>query len=445
MRQALVVLLLFAVSPARADVENDLGLGARASALGGAVGAVGGDYAASAYNPAALSVPSDRPGVAELGLDFVTAVPALWVDGLAACGEGDVAAPLGDSRCVTPVANTYGITLGGRFDIGRAFGLPGLVLGLAIYSPVEGLVASTIRPDDTPSWLMHTDRTHHITIHAALAYRITEWLSVGLGARVIFDEEVFITGIAEGIERVRDPITGEERVVAGARLGVDTAIYGKASPTLGVLVSPLSTLHFGFAWRGELTSDDWGASRLQGIEGVGDIGFLHRFTHVFRPHELAWSASWQPIPELGISAELTWALWSAAASPNWAALEGRFGDVIIPAVGVRASVHPGVELLGGYRYMHRPYDDLGGPTNLLTSNTHTASLGLGLDLDRLIEDEVPFTLTLAGRLAILEDREEMKNGRRFESDRALLENPGYPGYRYGGLVPSVQLGVEAAW
>ena len=102
------------------------------------------------------------------------------------------------------------------------------------------------------------------------------------------------------------------------------------------------------------------------VEGVGDIGFLHRFTHVFRPHELAWSAAWQPIPELGVSAELTWALWSAAASPNWAALEGRFGDVIIPAVGVRATVHPGVELLGGGHHLR----DRNRPT--ITSHEHEA-------------------------------------------------------------------------
>lgn len=419
---------------ARADVEGDLGLGARASALGNSVSAIGGDYAATAYNPGALIVPSDEPGLAEVGLGMIVAVPDLWI------------ASLDDSPIdVTPVENTYALTAGARFDVGAAFGAPGLVLGLAVYTPFDGLVQSAIRPDDTPQWLMLTDRTQHITLYAALAYRIAEWLSVGVGVRILFDEQTFITGRASDVRRVTDPETGEERIEAGARLGVDTAIFGRTSPTVGLLFAPMPNLRFAFAWRGRLYSDDWGHSRLAGIDSVGEIGFLHRFVHIYHPDELAWSAAYAPIEELEISAELTWALWSSAPSPTWASLEGRFGDVLIPSAGVRVNVHPGVGVLAGYRYVRRPFDDFGGPTNLLVADSHAASLGVEIDLDRLIEDEVPITLTLAGRLAIFEDREEVKNGRRFPDDRALLENPGYPGYRYGGLVPSVQLGVEAEW
>lgn len=436
MRRAGILAFLIAsmAVPARADVENDLGLTADASALAGAVGAVGGDYAATAYNPGALVLPTDRAGLAELGVNVVVAAPALWVSSLAD-------RPID----VTAVPNTYALSLGGRFDVGNAIGLPGLVLGLGIYTPFQGLVQSAIRPDDSPQWMMLTDRTQHISLYASLAYRVTEWLSIGAGARVLFDEETFITGVATDVHTATDPMTGEDRIEAGARLGVSTAIYGHASPIVGVLVSPLPTLRFGFAWRGELFSNDWGHSRLAGIDSVGEIGFLHHFVHIYHPNELAFSAAWEPIPILRFSAELTWAMWSQAVSPNVARLEGRFGDVVIPAAGVRVGVHPGVDVLAGYRYAHRPYDDFGGPTNLLVADSHTVSLGLALDLDRLIDDPVPFTITLAGRLAIFEDREEVKNGRRFPDDRSLLENPGYPGYRYGGLVPSVQLGVETRW
>lgn len=431
---ALTALVVVTSASARADVEGDLGLGARASALGGAVSAIGGDYAAANYNPGALVVPGDRSGLAEVGFSLLLAAPSLWVESL---GEEPID--------VTPVESTYGLTAGARFDIGAAFGAPGLVLGLAVYTPFGGLVQSVIRPDDAPQWAMLTDRTQHITLYAGLAYRIAEWLSVGVGVRILFDEETFITGRADDVRRVRDPETGEDRIEAGARLGVRSAIYGRTSPTVGLLVAPMPTLRFAFAWRGRLYSDDWGYSRLAGLDSVGEIGFLHRFVHIYHPDELAWSAAYAPIDELEISAELTWAMWSNAPSPTWASLEGRFGDVLIPSAGVRVNVHRGVGVLAGYRYVRRPFDDLGGPTNLLVADTHTASLGLEIDLARLLDDEVPITLTLAGRLAILEDREEVKNGRRFPDDRALFENPGYPGYRYGGLVPSAQLGVEAAW
>jgi long-subunit fatty acid transport protein len=306
-------------------------------------------------------------------------------------------------------------------------------------------VRSRIVPDDSPSWYLIGDRTSHVSLHAALAFRIVEWLSVGAGVRITFDEEALITGTATEVRRVTDPVTGEERVEAGTELGIEASIYGRASPILGVLVAPIPELRFGFAWRGELVSDDWGWSRLQGIEGVGDIGFIHRFTHVFRPHELAWSAAYRIHDVIEVSAELTWALWSQAVSPTWRDLGSRFGDTLVPAGGVRVTPTPGLDLLAGYRYSRAPLSDLGGPTNLLANDTHHASLGLELDLDALIEDEVPFTISLAGRLAILEEREERKDGRRFPSDAALLGNPGYPGYRYGGFVPSVQLAVETRW
>jgi hypothetical protein len=429
-------LVILAASSARADGESDLGLSPRAAALGGAVGAVGGDFAATAYNPGALIVPGDRDGFGELHVGFVAAVPSVWAQSVME----------GRALDLLPPDETLAIVAGGRFDVGRGLGLPGLALGLAFYAPLQGLVRSRIRPDDALSWLQLTDRTQHISLHLGLAYRIAEWLSVGVGVRITFDEEAFITGTATDVRRITDPVTGEERVEAGTRLGVETAIYGRAAPVLGVLVAPVPTLRFGFAWRGRLFSDDWGWARLQGIEGVGDLGFLYRFTHVFRPHELAWSAAWRAHEVLEVSAELTWAMWSDALSPTFASLAGRFGDVVIPAVGARVSPLPGLDVLLGYRYARSPFSDLGGPTNLLSNDTHYVGLGIEADLDRLIEGEsMPFTVGLSGRLAILEDREEVKNGRRFLDDRALVTNPGYPGYRYGGLVPSVQVSVETQW
>src|SRR5690606_29669191 len=154
---ALFALLVLAAPAARADVEGDLGLGARAAALGGSVSAIGGDYAATAYNPGALVVPGDERGLAEVGLSVVIAAPHLY-----ATRPDDT--PLE----VVPVEGTYALSAGARFDVGSALGVPGLVLGLAIYTPFAGLVESAIRPDDTPQWLMLTDRTRHITLYAAL-------------------------------------------------------------------------------------------------------------------------------------------------------------------------------------------------------------------------------------------------------------------------------------
>lgn len=434
-RAASLALALVLASPAAADVENDLGLNPRTAALGGAVSATGGDFTAAAYNPAALIVPGDRDGLAELSAGLTLALPATWATSLEPGRTLDLEAPL----------DTTALTVGGRFDVGAGLGVPGIVLGLAFYAPLEGLVRSRIRPDDSLSWFLVGDRTTHVSLHLSLGFRITSWLSVGAGARITFDEEAYITGTATDIRRVVDPMTGEERIEAGTRLGIEASIYGRASPLLGLLVAPLPELRFAFAWRGRLYSDDWGTSRLQGIEAVGDIGFVHRFTHIYRPHELVWSVAWRAHEAIELSAELTWAMWSEAVSPTWRTLDGRFGDTLVPAAGVRVTPMPGVDLLAGYRYARSPFADFGGPTNLLANDTHHLGLGVEVDLDPLTRDDVPFTISLAGRLAILEEREEIKDGRRFSNDAALLANPGYPGYRYGGFVPSVQLAVETRW
>lgn len=432
----LVVLLALAPATAAADAENDLGLTPRTAALGGAVVATGGDFAASAYSPAALIVPGDRDGLGELHAGLIIAAPAVWAESATPGASLDLPAP----------ENTYSLVVGGRWDVGRGLGAPGLVLGLGLYTPLEGLLQSRIRPDESPSWLHLTDRTQHLAVHVALAYRIVPWLSVGVGVRITLDEEAFITGTATEVTRVTDPMTGEERVEAGAALGLDAAVYGRAGPTAGVLVAPLPELRFAFAWRSRLFSDDWGWARLQGIDGVGDLGFAYRFAHVYRPHELVWGAAVRAHEALEISAELMWQLWDDPRSPAGQLLPGRFGDVLVPSIGVRVAPTPGVDLLAGYRYARSPFDNLGGPTNLLSNDVHHVSLGAEVDLDVLVTGEdVPFTLSVSGRLSILEAREEVKNGRHFPSDRALLTNPGYPGYRYGGMVPSVQLGVETRW
>src|SRR5690606_7774767 len=131
-KQAALVIALVGMAPpiARADPESDLGLSPRAAALGGAVSATGGEPASSAYNPAALIVPSDEDGFGHLSVSFVASAPAVYADSL------DPTRTL----ALAPPPNTYAVVAGARFDVGRGLGVPGLALGVALYAPLEGLV-----------------------------------------------------------------------------------------------------------------------------------------------------------------------------------------------------------------------------------------------------------------------------------------------------------------
>ncbi len=431
------VLALATAAPARADAENGLGLGPRAGALAGAVGATPIGSSAVHYDPAALALGDAEPGFAELAVAFLWAHPLLWVEGV----DGQEAPEL-----AADPEPTAALLVGTRFDLGHAFGLRGLHAAFALYTPAAHIFEYDNHPDDRPQWLMWTDRTQHLSVWAGLGVRVTEWLSLGASVRVLFDIELFTTGRVLGVEETTDPRTGEMTVSAETELGEELTVFGRASPILGAVVTPVPDLSFGLAWRGATRVDDWGWARVGGeAAGLGNLGYVYRFSHYYRPHEIALSAAWEVRTDLRLSSELTWAMWSRAVGGSFDRLPGRFGDTLVPAVGVEWAVRPGLDVLAGYRFVRAPFDNLGGPTNLLDNDRHEPSVGMEIALDRLTGEDLPFVLSWSFRLAALSSREERKDWRRFESDADLTHNPGYPGYRHGGVVPSAQAGVEARW
>src|SRR5690606_19855885 len=104
----------------------------------------------------------------------------------------------------------------------------------------------------------------------------------------------------------------------------------------------------------------------------------------------------------------------------------------------------GLDLMAGLRFAKSPLTNAGGPTNMLHNDELSGSLGLALDLERLFErPDLPFRFTGAFRLVGLLEHEEVKDFRRFPDDASWMSNPGYPGYRHGGVVPLLALSVEA--
>lgn len=438
MRGALVALGCLALAaPARADAENALGLGPRAGAMAGAVGASPIGLPAVHYGPAALTLGRDERGYVELGLALLWAHPLLWVEGV----DGEAAPELASEP-----DSTAAVLLGTRFDLGHAFGLRGLSGALALYSPVTHVFSYGTHPDESPQWLMWADRTQHVSVWAGVGFRVADWLAIGASVRFLFDIALYTTGRVLTVEEMPDPNTGETAVTAETELGEELRVYGRARPIAGALVRPVPQVRFGLTWRAATRVDDWGWARVGGdTSGLGALGYVYRFQHYYRPHEVALSAAWDAGSELSVSAELTWAMWSRARSGTFEELPGRFGDTLVPAVGARWTVHRGIDLLGGYRFVRSPFDNFGGPTNLLDNDRHEPSVGMELWLEPLVGEELPFAVSWSFRLAVLHAREERKDWQRFASDEDLERNPGYPGYRHGGVVPSAQLGVEARW
>ncbi|MCC6523333.1 MAG: outer membrane protein transport protein [Polyangiaceae bacterium] len=422
----------------QAGTEDSYGLGPTDMALGGSVAARPGTAAATYWNPAGLSpggdTPPDPAGFGELSLAFVHAHPLVW----ASRADGS-SVPL----AVEP-PDTRQVVLGSRFDLLGRWGVPGLHVGLVFEVPATDIFRWSIHPDEAVQWLFLSDRSQHVGIHVAAGYRIVPWLSLGLGLTTLFDVETNTTGTVTKVTSVVDPETGASSLDVEALLGEQVRVFGRFAPNAGVLVTPVEELRIGATYRARTYVDDWGSTRIQGAPVAGDLGYVHHYAHYFRPHELTLALAARPHPSVWLSADVTYARWSEGLTTSHAALgPGRFGDTFSPAVGVSWRPAAAIELQAGYKYAPSPFDNFGGPTNLLDASSHVASFGGRVDLPPAYDTRA--WVGWAFRTTFYQARAEEKDPRRFASDLAVLTNPGYPGYRYGGAVPAASLEVGVQW
>jgi long-chain fatty acid transport protein len=419
-----------AASPARAGIEDSLGLGARAMSLGGSYAARPGDFASAYYNPAGLA-PGGRVeehgGFFEASLGYVYAHPTLHVTG-----------PGGRELSTPEAKDTSGAVVGARFSVGQPFGVDGLDMGLSLFVPAH-LFDWSIRPDDDVQWALLTDRTQVMSTHLGLAWRAARWLSIGIGLRVLFDAQTLTRGEVTGVALENDPQTGKPVIRTTTRLGTDAQVFGRVSPLMGITLTPVDELRIGLVYRQKSYVDDWGNTIINGVPELGTMGFTHEFAHYFEPSEATAAVSADLGPRLDVSADLTFARWSEALSTNRNFFgSGIWGDTWTPAFGARFRAAPHLSLMGGYRFQKSPLDNLGGPSNLLDNDRHVASLGAEVDV-------ADFRFTAGVQETFLVERTETKDFRRFASDDALLANPGYPSYHYGGHMIAGTAAVEARW
>jgi long-subunit fatty acid transport protein len=433
-----LALALSLPSVAHADLEDELGVGPEVAALGNAVTAVPVGFASVHYNPALLAPRGMRPGLSELTIGYVYGQPLVHVT------------PLGMGTLTMPrVAETSSIVIGGRFDLGHALGLEGLVGGVSITTPVTSLFSYSVRPDDDLQWLTLTDGSQHLSLEVGLAYRPVDWLSIGVSARLGLAVSLYTTAAETSIANVTDPMTGASEIDVGTRIGAQGQVSARISPIASIAIMPFDELRFGLTYRAASYIDDWGWSRVQGVPGFADIGYVHRFAHWVRPHEVALGGAVRPASWLELSADVTWQHWSEAMTGTHDAATGRFGDIFVPAASARLTLTHGFDLMLGWSYVQAPFRNFGGPSNILASDTTNVSIGTAARLDEITNDPtLTFTLRASFRLAILADSTEVKDFRRFPDDDAWMRNPGYfdgMGYGYGGFVPSLQVSAEARW
>ncbi|WP_157069322.1 OmpP1/FadL family transporter [Sandaracinus amylolyticus] len=422
----LTAVILAAAIPSRALAQpmDTYGMTSRSIALGGAVTADVADISANYYNPAGLV----RGEHVRVGIGWLGVHHELGIDDH-------------DSNVDSVHGLTAGLVVPGNIDGFR------FAFGVGVHLNDERISRTRSLPRSRPRWEFYDNRPHRTYLATHLAVRPVDWLLIGGGISFLSyaRNELSIRGDID----VLRPDVGS-RVEHEVSADLTTIRY----PQVGIQIVPMPELSFGIVYRGEFalsneliaevgSPGETSSTRLL----VGDVsipGYFHLVSesvNAFVPQQISLAGSWTPIPELRISAELTWVNWSAYVSPIGRAdillsirvppelqdtifvpdmisgstpVAASFSDRFVPRIGVEgiAAREHGLEVTvrGGAFYEASPVPEQRGVSNLVDTDRLALSLGSGLRLDQLrplIDGWIAFDLHL--QWSILPERTTRKS------------------------------------
>jgi long-chain fatty acid transport protein len=410
-------LVVSSAGEAGAQPVDPFGLGSRGTALAGAVTADVADASANYYNPAGIV----RDGKLRLMLGYLYATPDLHVNGR-------------DSSPDDISGVVFGLLVPGEIG-GVKFGF-----GLGGHIPDGRVSRSRSLPRRQPRWELYDNRPHRTYLAASVAVAPVPWLRVGggIGFQALSANNLFISGDLGllGAERSTD-------LVQRVSFELQTIRF----PQAGIQVDPTDWLSIGATYRGayKLSADLIGEVRASllapGLDPFAGYVFLETASvNCYVPHQISLGTTLRPLDGLSVRAELTWLNWSAYESPvglsdvtltiavpeNLADLirvpssitPGRpipsgFQDRFVPRLAVEYThkLATDVSLAGrlGYLYENSPAPEQTGFTNLIDTDRHALSAGVGIRLATfrpLLDGWLD--LDLSFQWSILADREHQK-------------------------------------
>lgn len=401
---------------AHADAPDTYGLGSRNAALGSALAGGAADWASPYYNPAGLGrletlhagagvqIAQDRL------LDFDDVVLGYDEDG--APIRGNVGADYDD---------VYGFQGGVAVPLTKR-----LAFGATLWAPLNRLVRIMTVDPYVPHYAFYVNRAQRITLNLAVAYRVTPRLRLGVGGSALAGSKLDLDfNIPAG--------TGSEEGESRGLMSLD--ITPTLTPVAGAQLELGKGFHLGAAYRGE-TDLTTVVRQRTGSNTVVTVGPSLRFTSRvriaggfvildhFTPQQAALGLAWEP-PERPYSlyADATWMNWSAYGGPyidpdfddilvpplgsvavNWRSPpSAEFRDTVVPRVGAEWRFRDTVAVRAGYSYEMSPAPLPNGEANILDTNAHIASAGLGVKFrDPLGYVDKPIALNVHGRARLLE-------------------------------------------
>jgi long-subunit fatty acid transport protein len=420
-------------SIAQANAREDIfGAGARSKAMGGAATALVTGWSAVYHNPANLSF-SNQTSMSILTnqIDYQLSI------------EDDDPSPDAD-----PLHTRRTITLGMNLPLPLNLSF-GAMLNFSL-DRVQFFDQST--PDVMPRFHFYGQNIEQISIMLAFAYEIFDGLSLGLTLAPLVNSTLVLQS------DIPIEATGQEVAMRYSWNLVPNITY-----YLGLHYQPSDTFRLGLVGRTEMFHKlDAPAQIMVELAGLRvPVNMLLESYAWYSPNQVALGTSFEPIEWLTVAMDLTWYQWSNYPGPYVHAsadetselarsldyppeVELVFEDTLVPRIGLEAALTESLKLRSGYRRQQSPVPAPTGRTNLLDSDTHFISTGLGYCWVPPVDDpgergvytsEEPLEIMidLYGTLGLLDERSIDKEG----SEDVLND------YTFGGVVYDVGLMITA--
>jgi long-subunit fatty acid transport protein len=351
---------------------------ARAAAMAGAQTAVVNDYTAVLYNPGALT----RARRLTTGFGIVQTVPKLQINPL---GE----APDQAKQPIFPT-NRTGMTFGASFPLGEYI-QNRVVLGLGIYTPTAYTLRGEMRSPQTPQFYRYQNRPDRFVGLGAMALRLTEWLSMGVGFQLF----------ADLIGRVAIDLRLSDRQITGQSVRVDFPL--KLTPTAGLLLGPFNNFRLGLSWKRSTQLKFEIPSTLILDETIA-LQFKVGGVVLYTPETFNLGLAYEDATRgTVLTIGTTWARWSNAPDPSLRiavdaqgqlleslgieerldlrgsqAVDLAFRDIWVLRAAVEQRVAKRWRLRSGYAFRPGPAPIPTGAYNYLDPASHRIGVGLGL-------------------------------------------------------------------
>jgi long-subunit fatty acid transport protein len=365
-------------SSALASPLELFGFQARGRAMGGALTAAADDHTAVFYNPSMLGF--QRRTVTSISVSQT--VPALSIQRSRSAEESGV--DNGESR------NYGGVSFGGATPLGKH-----LAVGFAFYNPFGHLIRGEAIDAQRPQFYRYQNLPDKFMSMAALALRITDWLSIGYGVQLLAD--------LDGRVGINTSLLSKQTYERSTRLSLPIKLGNIA----GLAVRPMKGLTIGASWRQSLnleirlptrlTIDD---SLVLDVEtkgsamytpGVFNLGLAYEASNIRTLFTLdgtlvRWSKA--PDPSLRMKLDISGSLAEglgladrldiADGSP----VELGFRDTVVLRAGVEHRLENHWSIRGGYGWRPTPAPLPTGAYNYIDSDAHILSTGVGAPITR---------------------------------------------------------------